>query len=131
MRLRIVRATQAKFTVSVVAIVFNSEKKVLVLDHFIRPGTTWGLPGGFIEPDEYPDKAIVRELQEETGLELENVQLKIVRTINRHIEMLFTATSNGEVALKQKEIRDFGWFAPDELPEGVSDTQRELVTSVR
>lgn len=126
-RMRIIRLSQAKFTVSVVAIVINSKNEILVLDHYIRPGATWGLPGGFIEPDEYPEKAIAREIFEETGLELENVDLKLVRTVNRHIEMLYTATAEGEVELKEKEIRDFGWFAPEDIPEGVSDTQRELV----
>ena len=61
-RLKIIRLTQPKFTVSTVAIVLNPAQEVLILDHFIRPGATWGLPGGFIEVDEYPDEAIKREL---------------------------------------------------------------------
>ncbi len=129
-RLRIIRLTQPKFTVSVVALVFNENGEVLILDHYIRPGTTWGLPGGFIDPNEFPEEAIRRELKEETSLELENLVLVEIRTIRKHIEILFKATSAGEVELKEREIRDFGWFAVDELPKGVSKVQRKIIREV-
>jgi len=127
-RMRFVRMTQTKFTVSVVAIVLNEANEVLVLDHYIRPGATWGLPGGFIDTGEYPDKAILRELKEETDLDLVDLQLLRVRTINRHVEMLFSSRADGSVKLKSSEIRDYGWFSEPELPEGVSKVQRKLIS---
>ncbi len=129
-RLKIVRLTQPKFTVSVVALVFNAEGEVLILDHYIRPGATWGLPGGFIDPDELPEEAIRRELKEETSLDLENIVLLQIRTIGKHIEILYKATAVGEVELKEREIRDFGWFSSDSLPRGVSKKQREIINAI-
>jgi mutator protein MutT len=35
----------------------------------------WGLPGGTVEPNETPTEAIIRELQEETGLDIFNMRL--------------------------------------------------------
>lgn len=127
LRMKIIRVSQEKFTVSAAAIVFNDERKVLVLNHVLRPYSGWGLPGGFIEAGEQPEAGIRRELREETGLELHNVQMFKVRTLNRHIEMLFTATANGDVELKTNEIFDHGWFTPDTLPEEMSPAQKRLI----
>src|SRR2546423_954989 len=90
LRLRLVRATQKKFTVSVGAIVINPENKVLLLDHVLRPASGWGIPGGFIEANESAVEAVKRELREETGLEIENVEIFRIRTINLHVEILFS-----------------------------------------
>lgn len=127
LRLKVIRLSQPKFTVSVVAIVLNNENKVLVLDHYIRPGATWGLPGGFIEPGETPETAIKREMFEETQLEVKNPELLRIRTLRKHIEILFFARTEGEVELKTSEIRDYGWFKKSSLPNGMSDLQRNLV----
>src|SRR5215213_7473605 len=85
LRLEAIRLTQKKFTVSAVAVVVNEEGKVLLLDHFLRPGASWALPGGFIEAGEQPEAAIKREIREQTTLRLENVKLLNIRTINSHI----------------------------------------------
>ena len=127
MRLLIVRSTQNKFTVSVVALIINSEKRVLLLDHYIRPGSSWGLPGGFVEPGELPAEAIRREISEETGLELGKVELIEVRTIRKHVEILFLAKADGPAEIRSREIRDLGWFLPDELPDEMNVKQKELV----
>lgn len=129
-RLRSVRLTQKKFTVSVVAVVFNPEGKILLLDHFLRPGASWALPGGFMEAGEQPEAAIRRELREETALELENVQLLLVRTINRHLEILFRAEADGEPRPDTREIEAAGWFSFDRLPAETSQIQRRLIEKV-
>ena len=129
-RLRIVRITQKKFTASVVGIITNANKEVLVLDHLIRPGASWGLPGGFLEPFENPEDGIQRELFEETGLELENIELIRVRTIRKHIEVLFRADGVGDATVKSREIKEVGWFALDDLPLEMSEPQKELILSV-
>ncbi len=129
-RLRIIRITQKKFTASVVAIVTNADKEILVLDHFIRPGASWGLPGGFLESDEDPTEAIKRELKEETGLDLENIELIRIRTVRKHIEVLFRAEAYGKGQVMSREIKNLGWFRMDKLPEQMSDTQKDLVRKI-
>ena len=83
LRLQIIRASQKKFTVSVGAVITDEAGKVLLLEHHLRPASGWGIPGGFVEHGEQPEAAIRRELREETGLELENVRLASVRTLQR------------------------------------------------
>jgi 8-oxo-dGTP diphosphatase len=54
---------------SVAAMVRNEQGDILLIRRGIEPGLgEWALPSGFIEIDETPEMACVRELEEETGL---------------------------------------------------------------
>ena len=55
------------FTAS--AIVINNERKVLLVYH--KKLNVWLYPGGHIEPYETPDETVIREVKEETGLDVE------------------------------------------------------------
>ena len=128
LKYRAVRAIQRKFTVSAGAVVLNEKGEVLLLDHLLRPNASgWGIPGGFINPSAQLDEAVRREVMEETGLELENLQLVWVRTIYRHIEAIFVATGKGEASVKSLEIKEVKWFPLDQLPKEMSHLQEEIV----
>ena len=122
-RLRIIRATQPKFTVSAAAVVVNERREVLLLDHVLRPFSSWGIPGGFINVNEPPEKAVEREIYEETGLELRNIRLVRVRTSNRHVEILYRADASGTPEAKSREINFAGWFKIEDIPEEMSGGQ--------
>jgi ADP-ribose pyrophosphatase YjhB (NUDIX family) len=130
LRARIIRATQANFTASVAVIITNEKDEVLLLDHVLRSVCSWGIPGGFIEAGEQPESAARREIREEVGLELDSAELIRIRTINRHIEILFRARATGEAAVKSREINALGWFAIGEMPEQMSAAQKRLVAQV-
>lgn len=126
----ITRRVQQKFTASVVAVITNDEGKVLLLDHVLRPRSGWGLPGGFIDRGEQPADAISRELLEETGIELTDVSIYRIRTVKRHIEMIFTAKAIGTPEIKSREITACRWCGSDELPEGLSRDQVLLIRQI-
>jgi 8-oxo-dGTP diphosphatase len=130
LRLRIIRTTQQKFTVSAAAVISNGEGKVLLLNHLLRPFSGWGLPGGFLASAEQPEEGIRREILEETGLELDDLEMFRVRTIRRHIEILFSATASGEARVESREIVGLGWFGIDELPNGLPQSQRAVIEQV-
>ncbi len=127
LRVAVTRVTQVKFLVSCVAVVTNEDGKVLILDHVLRPGLGWGLPGGFMEPFEQPEESIRRELREEVGLELEKVRLAIVRNLGRHIEVIYRADALGAARVMSCEIVQFGWFDPTHLPADLDVGQKTLV----
>jgi mutator protein MutT len=129
-RIYFVRLTQQTFTVSVGAVVTNDEGKVLLLDHVLRPASGWGIPGGFINAGEQPADAVRREICEEIGLEIKHIELLRVRTINRHIEILFRANAGGEGKIKSLEIKQVGWFAVDEMPEEMNEAQKKIIKKV-
>jgi len=130
LRLRIIRTTQEKFTVSAAAVILNAEGKVLLLDHLLRPFSGWGLPGGFLTAAEQPEAAIRREIREETGMELNNVKMFRVHTIRRHIEILFRAEAAGDATVQSREILGLGWFDRDDLPEGLPQSQKNVITQI-
>ena len=124
-----VRFTQPRFQVTVGAVVTNEEGRVLLLRHVFRPGSGWGVPGGFLEKGEQPDRAARRELLEETGLELKSLELAFIRAHEHlsRVEIIYRCRAEGEARPRDFEIRSAEWFALERLPEGLSQDQRLLI----
>ena len=62
-----------KKTVSTAVLLFNTKKELLVLKTSYRK--YWTLPGGVVEKDESIMTALLREVKEETGLEISQPEL--------------------------------------------------------
>jgi 8-oxo-dGTP diphosphatase len=123
------RATHARFTVTAGAIVFNDSGQVLLLKHRFRAGSGWGLPGGFLEAGEQPLDALRRELREEIGMEIEDVEVFATRSFRRpqQVEILFLCRANGSAQPLNMEIERAEWFSLKSMPDGLPKDQRVLV----
>ncbi len=121
------RFANFRFTVSAGAVVFREDGRVLLLDHRFRPGSGWGVPGGFLDRGEQPEKAVRRELKEETGLDLTDVEILVARTVETHLEIIFVGRATGTPVVSDWEIASAEWFDLAELPPALSRGQRELV----
>ena len=126
-----VRLSEPRFNVTAGAVVVDDEGRVLLLKHVFRPGSGWGIPGGFLEKGEQPDEAIRRELREETGLELETTEILFARTLKQsgRVEIIFRCRplASEQAAPRTFEIKSAEWFAPDRLPAELSDDQRWII----
>jgi ADP-ribose pyrophosphatase YjhB (NUDIX family) len=114
-------------------VVSDESGRVLLLRHVLRRGSGWGIPGGFLVDGEQPEEAVRRELREETGLELDRVELAFVRTLRhvRQVEVIFRGSMKAAAAgrlEKSFEIDGAEWFEPDKLPGEVGRDQRRLIT---
>lgn len=120
---------ESRFTVTVGAVVIDSRNRVLLLHHRFRPGSGWGVPGGFMRPREQPVEALRRELREEIGLEIEAASVAFVRTLQkyRQVEIIFRCTPKGNPHPRGFEINRAEWFGIDSLPDDLSDDQRSLI----
>ena len=123
------RFTHPRFTVTAGAVIFNDRKQVLLLKHRFRAGSGWGLPGGFLERGEQPIDCLRRELREEIGLELEDVEVFAARSFKKpkQVEVLFRARANANVKPLTMEVERAEWFSLDSLPEGLPRDQRGYV----
>jgi 8-oxo-dGTP diphosphatase len=127
-----VRMVEPRFTVTAGAVVTDDAGRILLLKHVFRVGSGWGIPGGFMEEGEQPEEAVRRELREEVGLELARAEIALVRTLRKpqQVEIIFHCSPRGPVGRNSMEIKRAEWFAPGELPHGLSRDQRELIGRV-
>ena len=123
------RLLHPRFGVTSAGIVTDADGRILLLKHVFRPGSGWGLPGGFLEAGEQPEAALRRELEEEVGLELDQVKLFTVRTFKKpkQLEVVFRCKAVGKAQSQSVEVKTLGWFAPDEFPNGLPSDQRRLI----
>src|ERR1041385_2874044 len=124
-----VRVSHARFSVTAGAVVSDESGRVLLLKHRFRPGSGWGLPGGFIEKGEQPADALRRELREEIGMEISEPEVFAVRAFKepKQIEIVFCCHAVGEAGTKNFEIQHAGWFELDGLPEALPKDQASLI----
>src|ERR1041384_2524131 len=129
MRRLSMRFTHTRFTVTAGAVIFNDQKQVLLLKHRFRTGSGWGLPGGFLERGEQPIDALRRELHEELGLDIQDIEIFTARSFRKvkQVEVLFRGRANGSVTPRTMEVERAEWFSLDALPEGLPRDQRTLV----
>jgi NAD+ diphosphatase len=74
---------------------------------------------GFIEPGETAEQALVREIREETGIEVERLEYVCSQPwpFPSQLMLGFIAHyKSGEIQVDGVEITDAGWFPPDALP---------------
>ena len=121
--------TESRFTVTVGAVVIDSRHRVLLLRHRFRPGGGWGIPGGFMRPREQPEEALLRELREEVGLEIEVASVAFIRALQkyRQVEIIFQCAPKGIPTPQGFEINRAEWFELNSLPDSLSEDQRGLI----
>lgn len=97
----------------------------------------WDMAGGFVEPGETPEETLLREVAEETQLQVELDGLVGVYTSRygegRHtVDIAFACrVVGGELAISD-EKSEARWVAPDEIPPMAFDAQSTaLQTLVR
>ena len=130
------------------------EDKVLLLWH--NKMQAWLPPGGHIAENELPEEAAVREIREETGLEVEllgdrkvvgNVTVLIqpscilledITAGHQHIDLIYFAEVSGcgEVFLNEREAARFRWYdcqqlQEDEIAEDIRHLGRRAIAAVR
>ncbi|MGD9592885.1 MAG: NUDIX domain-containing protein [Candidatus Berkiella sp.] len=122
-------------TIGVKALIINEHKEVMLVEHTYMQG--WHLPGGGVNPSETPIEAIIREVQEETGLIVK--QTPSLFAIYTHLicgasdyPLLYVITqfaSPPKVKLC-REIKQACWFDINNLPPNTTESTRLRIQEV-
>lgn len=88
-------------------------------------GGKWGVPAGKIDPGENPNEALIREIREETGIELTNESLNFLNKVfvrypdYDFVYYMYKASLNElpEVQINIEEHQGYEWRTPKESLE--------------
>lgn len=113
-------------TDAAVAVVFDEDKQNYLLVKR-RDVPIWVLPGGGIDPGEAPDVAAVREVQEESGLDVRVVRKVAVYTptglLSSETHLFECAVVGGQLQTSDESL-DVGFFPIDTYPPPVFEIHR-------
>lgn len=119
----IVYWTSTRFTAGSLVIWADDNRVLLVRNGYGE--RAWGFPGGVMNNGEDPVDCAVRELREETGLDVAADDLTLVGTHTqrkaRHIDHVYrlerpSGDGPDAVATDRFEIAEIGWWPLDALP---------------
>jgi len=106
------------FQVFAVAVIFNKNKEILLVKSTYQRFYPWGLPGGSLDYGESAEAAALREVWEETGLQIEVERLLLVNTWkpDRVGVYYLCRVISGEFQ-PSEEVSEMGYFSMNNLPD--------------
>jgi len=115
------------FAIGAFAIIFDDRCHVLLCHR--RDMDLWNLPGGGVESGELPTEAVVREVKEETGLDVAVVHLVGVygKVDKDEIVFSFVCRVVGGQLLTTDEADAHKYFHPQHLPHNTLPKHMERI----
>jgi len=113
-------STRLHRTVRVRVLIRNERGEILLIKNWIGKNE-WEMPGGGVGKNEDTYDAALREVHEETGIQLKRADLRDVATyLGRYetcvFEALVTPLQVAALKRRKREITRMGWYASTELP---------------
>ena len=130
----LVRVGAPSYTVGAVVVLRRPDGRLLLVDQ--RHSGGWALPGGLLRRGEAPVHALVREVCEEVGVELDPRALPhpvaVVAPREQRVDLVFVVDSSDDAGAHRgdpAEVKRIGWFPPTELPT-MTESTRDVLRSV-
>jgi 8-oxo-dGTP diphosphatase len=117
-----------EFKIGIFAIILDDANKHVLLCHR-RDYDLWNLPGGALEDGEAPWQGVVREVKEETGLEVEVVRLAGIYSKPEVNELVFSFVCSiiSGIATEGAEADRIEYFDLESLPDNTIPKQVERI----
>ncbi len=122
--------------VAVVAFI-EQGNQILLIKRGVNPGRgKWALPAGYVDYGEAPDEALLREVKEETGLDIDITGLINVTggssADGASIVLTYSAKVTNGIARAHDDAVDVMWLSPEDvLPQLAFESTREAITRWR
>jgi 8-oxo-dGTP diphosphatase len=105
------------------SIIFINEKEQILL--FLRDNkpdlpypNMWDVPGGHVEAYESPERCIIREMKEEMGLDIDELELFSEIEFKDRIEYTFWASADFDIDdIELTEGQKLKWFTRDDAKQ--------------
>lgn len=125
----------------VAATVVRKDNEILFVKRGIKPGKgEWSLPAGFLEFEEEPAKAAARELEEETGLKVQEKDMELFESLamerfpgQRLVAFIFSVDSinaEGEISAGDDAEKALYWTI-EELEESEEELREHFVYAMK
>jgi 8-oxo-dGTP diphosphatase len=116
-----------QFTIGSFGIITDDNDRILLCLRNDYP--IWNLPGGGVENAETPWQAVIREVKEETGIDVEVEKLIGVysKPETNDVAFSFKCKFIGGTITLTEESRDIKYFHVHEIPENTSQKQIERI----
>ena len=116
---------------AMIVLVERGNQLLLARSRHFMPGM-YSVLAGFVEPGESLEEAVIREVKEEVGVTVKDIQYFGSQPwpFPHSLMIGFTATyADGEISLDDSEIEDAGWFTANNLPRipGKISIARKLI----
>lgn len=104
---------------AIIVAVIKDNQLLLAHNNAFKPNL-YSLIAGFVEPGETFEECVMREVQEEVGINVKNIRYFGSQSWPFPHSMMvgFTAEyAGGDITVDGVELQDAGWFTPDKFPD--------------
>lgn len=119
-----------------VAFIFTEDLSEMLFLHPKRPDWQVGFvsgPGGKVEEGESPDECMIREIQEETGLDISTEAWSMVlrednaKESDAQVYFFSTVYKGSKDDVRQMTDEELEWMSTDPIPKNVLENLREFI----
>jgi 8-oxo-dGTP diphosphatase len=90
----------------------------------------WAMPGGWVDPGETPEQAVVREVAEETGLRVSAPMLLHTKGRPASVHYTFGCELDGGELRTSDESLEAAFVSPDEIDQWHTDHHERLTAAL-
>jgi len=120
-------------------LILTQNDKILLLAQTSENGGKFTLPGGTVETKEFAKKTLIRECQEELGIQLDGKDLVLIHVLHKkkgsenRITIYFSAQDyKGTLHAKETEkFRGITWASAERLPNKTSATVKHVLHKIK
>jgi 8-oxo-dGTP pyrophosphatase MutT (NUDIX family) len=121
------RIIRPLFQVFAAAIILDEDRNILLVKSTYNRFHPWGLPGGSLEYGEHPEEAVIREVWEETGLNVGIEKLILINSwLPDRVGIYYLCRITGGTFYPSDEVSEFAYFSLDNLPD-VRPLDRDMI----
>ena len=121
------RLKRPLFQVFAAAVIFDEDRNILLVKSTYNRFHPWGLPGGSLEYGEHPEDAVIREVLEETHLNICIEKLLLVNSWTPdRVGLYYLCRITGGTFSPSDEVSEFAYCSLDDLPD-VRPLDRDMI----